>query len=285
MGKIGLLLEGGGMKCAYGAGILDRFIDDKVTFEYLIGVSAGAANGASYLAGQKGRNIRFYTEFIKDPRYMGMKCFLRTGELFGIHFIYADLSNEGGAAPLNYERLMENPAEYYVVATDAETGKAVYFTRDDMKKNDYKAIMCSSAIPAACKPVLHKGRLFYDGGVSDPLPVQKMLDDGCEKIVAVLSKPRSFVRKPEGFRWFYSRKCKKFPEMVKALDNRHILYSKEQQQLFELEKEGKAFLFTVPENMKMGTFSTDPAAQQLLYEKGLEDYDRKKEDLLEFLKR
>ncbi|MBQ6602020.1 MAG: patatin family protein [Eubacterium sp.] len=283
MGKIGLLLEGGGMKCAYGAGVLDKFNDDNVTFDYVIGVSAGSANGASYLAGQRGRNIRFYTELISDPDYMGIRCFLRNGEMFGIRYIYADLSNEGGKAPLDYEKVLENPAEYYVVATNAITGKPEYFTKTDMKKNDYRAIMCSSAIPAACRPVFFKNRYYFDGGVSDPLPVKKMLEDGCDRIVAILSKPRGYVKKPESFRTFYHLKLGKYPKMKEALDNRHILYTEEQKELYRLEEEGKAFIFAPSAQIKMGTFSTDSKTQEKLYQLGLDDYGELKEGLAAFM--
>ena len=284
MGKIGLLLEGGGMKCAYGAGVLDRFIEENITFDYVIGVSAGSANGASFMAGQHGRNKRFYTEFIDDPNYMGFSAFLRGGELFGIRYIYANLSNHDGAAPLDFPKILENPAEYYIVATNAATGKPEYFTKSDMKQDDYRAIMCSSAIPAACRPVEFKGNYYFDGGVTDPIPVQKMLDDGCEKIVAIMSKPRNFHRSPEKFKALYTIKCRKFPETVKALNRRHVVYTAEQRQLYRLEKEGKAFIYTVPENIKMGTFSADKATQELLYNCGVEDYDERREELAEFMK-
>ena len=89
--KTGLVVEGGGMKCAYSAGILDKFLDDDITFSYCIGVSAGAANTLSYLAGQRGRNLRFYTEHLSDPRYLSVHSLIRTGSLFGLQYIYGTL--------------------------------------------------------------------------------------------------------------------------------------------------------------------------------------------------
>lgn len=106
MGKIGLIVEGGGMKCAYSAGVLDAFLDEHITFDYAIGVSAGSANAASYLAGQRGRNLRFYTDWTHDPAYFGLKSYLKTGNLFGLHYIYADLTNSDGKDPLDYPALM-----------------------------------------------------------------------------------------------------------------------------------------------------------------------------------
>lgn len=114
MGKTGLIVEGGGMKCAYSAGILDRFLDDKITFDYCIGVSAGAANTLSYLAGQRGRNLRFYTVHLDDPRYLSVRSLLRTGNLFGLEYIYGTLTNSDGADPIDYDAIMKNPAEFYM---------------------------------------------------------------------------------------------------------------------------------------------------------------------------
>lgn len=95
--KTGLVVEGGGMKCAYSAGILDRFLDEHITFDYCIGVSAGSANVASYLAGQRGRNLRFYVDHLHEPGYMGVKNLLRTGQFFGLQYIYQTLTNSDGA--------------------------------------------------------------------------------------------------------------------------------------------------------------------------------------------
>ena len=197
MGKIGLIVEGGGMKCAYSAGVLDAFLDAHINFDYVIAVSAGAANAASYLAGQRGRNLRFYTDWTHDPEYFGLKSYLKTGNLFGLHYIYADLTNSTGKDPLDFPALLANPTEYWMVVTDAATGTPVYFPKSALHQDDYRCIMASCALPAACKPIEIDGSLYYDGGVSDAIPVQRALTDGCDKVVAILSKPRGFVKKPE----------------------------------------------------------------------------------------
>ena len=106
-----LVLEGGGMKCAYTAGILDAMMDNGVTFDYCIGVSAGSANGVSFVAGQRGRNIRFYTEHINEKGYFGLSSFLKTGNLFGLQYIYGTLTNSGGADPLDFDAFMKSPME------------------------------------------------------------------------------------------------------------------------------------------------------------------------------
>ena len=128
MEKTGLVVEGGGMKCAYSAGVLDKFLDDRIAFDYAIGVSAGSANVASYLAGQRGRNLRFYTEHIHEPGYFGFRSFRRTGDLFGLDYIYSDCTNSYGTDPLDFPAIMANPTEYELVATSAYTKLPRYFS-------------------------------------------------------------------------------------------------------------------------------------------------------------
>lgn len=284
MSKIGLVVEGGGMKCAYSAAILDKFIDDDINFYYAIGVSAGSANVCSYLAGQRGRNKRFYTEFIKDPLYFGPKAFFKTGNLFNLSYIYGTLSNHDGKAPLDYQAIMDNPTRFKIVATNARTGRPVYFDKSLMKPDDYRLIMASCALPGACKAQkLDDGNYYYDGGVTMPIPVEKAFRDGCDKLVVILSKPRDFVKEKEHLRPLYTLLSFPFPKTVRALDRRHISYTKNQKQVFSLEKKGKVFIFAPSDPPKMSTFSMDLQTEEALYDLGLKDYADQKEALLDFL--
>ncbi len=283
--KIGLIVEGGGMKCAYGAAVLDRFLDDNVNFDYVIGVSAGSANAASFLAHQRDRNRRFYTDHISDPEYFGFKSFLKTGNLFNLYHIYADITNSYGTDPLDYEALSKNPAQYYVVTTDAFTGKPKYFDGHSIPKDDYRIIMASCAIPAACKPVtLDDGRKYFDGGVSDSIPAQKAMDDGCDKIVIISSKPRDYVKKPEGMKALYSILCVRYPKIIDALNNRHIMYKKCQDTMFKLEQEGKAFIFCPSRALAMSTYGMNKDDNQALYDLGISDYDSCRDKFLNWIK-
>ena len=282
--KIGLVVEGGGMKCAYNAGILDVFLDHQITFDYCIGVSGGAGNVASFVAGQRGRNIRFFTEHIHSPQYFGVKSLLKTGNLFGLQYIYGDLTNSTGKDPLDFLAIMKNPAEYEVAATNAVTGKAEYFGKEDMKQDDYRPIMASSAIPAACLPVEINGVPYYDGGISDAIPVRRALEKGCDRIVVILSKQRDYVRKPQGMRFLYSTLCRKYPKIIEDIDRRHITYRENLQEVFDLEKKGKAFVFAPSEHVKVGTYSMDEKTERILYDLGMKDFAERQEELKDFLK-
>ncbi len=283
--KIGLIVEGGGMKCAYSAGILDCFLDDNITFDYCIGVSAGSANTASFLAGQRGRNLRFYTQHIHDPEYFGLRSWLKNGDLFNLRYIYGPLTNSDGRDPLDWPAVLNNPSGFEIAAANALTGRTEYFDKTDIRQDDYRIIMASCAIPAACRPVvLDSGIPYYDGGTTDAIPVQRALDAGCDKIVVLLSKPRSFVKQKEGLRPLYTLLCSRYPNTVRALNERHLMYRRCQGLMFSLEKAGKAFLFCPADGMEMGTFDMDETANRALYDLALSHYEERKKDLYEFLR-
>ena len=161
MMRLGLVIEGGGMKCAYTAGILDRMLDDKIRPDYVIGVSAGAACGASFVAGQRGRNRRFFVDYVTDPDYMGLTAYRSSGEFFNLKYIYQDMTGKDGKDPLDYDAIMKNPAQLWAVATDAETGKPRYFSKNDFSPTDYSVYMATCAIPVACRPVRMGHRGLY----------------------------------------------------------------------------------------------------------------------------
>ena len=281
--KIGLVVEGGGMKCAYGAGIMDAFLDEGITFDYCIGVSGGSGNVASYLAGQRGRNLRFFTDHIHSPDYFGLKSLLKTGDLFGLEYIYGDLTRRDGEDPLDFPALMKNPAEYEVVVTNALTGKPEYYGREMMRQDDYRLIMASSAIPVACHPVELNGTPYFDGGLTDAIPVRRAMERGCEKLVVLLTKNRDYVRKPQGMRGLYRRVCRKYPRIVEAIDRRHEVYNDNLRDVFSLEREGTAFVFAASEPIHVGTYSMKEEAERALYDLGLRDLAARKAELLEFL--
>ena len=272
------------MKCAYSAGILDRFIDEGITFDYAVGVSAGSANAISFLAGQRGRALRFYTDHIHEPGYFGFKSWLTTGDLFGLQYIYGTLSNEGGADALDFQAILANPCVFEAVATDAATGEPHYFTKADMGPRDFRAIMASSAIPAACRPVEIGGRRYFDGGISDSIPVERALAQGCDKLVVVLSKTRDYYKRPEGHKALYHLLCHKYPKAVEDLDRRHLMYRACQARTYELESQGTAVVFASTEPIDIGTYTMDVDKNQALYDRALADFDQRQGELMEFLR-
>ena len=153
MAKIGVIDVGGGLRGIYAAGVFDWCLENGVKFDYGIGISAGSANVASYLSGQHGRNYTFYEEYSVRKEYMGFENMLRTGSFLNLQYIYGPLSNADGENPLDFAKMNANPMEWYMIATNAVTGKAKYFTRGDMKQDDYRVLMASCCIPVSGQAV------------------------------------------------------------------------------------------------------------------------------------
>ena len=205
--------------------------------------------------------------------------------LFGLQYIYGTLTNSDGKDPIDYDAIMKNPAEFYMPATDAVTGTATYFSKYDIVRDDYRTLMATCALPGFCRPVQVNHHYYYDGGVADSIPVQHALDDGCDKLVVILSNPRDFVKQPEAHRPIYKRMLHKYPKTIEGIDHRHINYQASIDLTAKLEKEGKAFVFAPSKHLNLGTFSKDAALEQKLYDLGVFDYKTQSGKLLAFLQK
>ena len=187
--KLGVVDVGGGMRGAFAAGALDHCLEAGVSFDCCVGVSAGSANLITYLAGQKGRTFRFYREYAFRRKYMSLSNFIFGGSYFNLDYAYGTLGNSDGENPLDYAVYANNKADFFVVAEDAVSGNAVYFTRNDIKFDDCRVLMASSSIPGINKPYFINGKPYFDGALADPVPIQKAFMEGCDKVVLLLSKP------------------------------------------------------------------------------------------------
>lgn len=269
---IGIIDVGGGMKAIYSAGILDYCLDNKIYFDYALGVSAGSGNLATYTARQRGRNYIFYTDYTFRKEYMSVSNFFKKGEYCDLDYPYSILSNDDGESPLDYKRLMDSSTDLNVVATDAETGKPVYINQNKMKKNDYWIFKASSTIPVVSKPFERDGKRYYDGGIADPIPIKKALEDGCEKVVVVLSRPKDFrksLKKSDKFSKFVIRE---YPKTIDAIYSRASRYNKILEDLLKDESLKEKVLVLGPEdNFGIDTLSKNKDALEKIYKMGYED--------------
>lgn len=270
---LGLIDVGGGMRGIYGAGVMDYFLENDIIFDYCMGVSAGSANVASYLASQKGRNLRFYTIHALDKRYMSMHNWIKTKSYFGLDFIYTTLTNE--LDPIDYDILLSTKTKVNIVATNAASGKPHYFTNDDFQRNNCEILKASCAIPAVCKPVNVKGKYYFDGGVSDPIPISKAISDGCDKVVVILTKPIDYIKKQERMRHIYPLFLKEYPLIIDALSCRHTVYMNSIKQLLELEKDGKAVIISPTQKQRISTATKKIDILENFYKLGYNDAKQK----------
>ena len=265
MGKIGLVLEGGGMRGAYTSGVTDCLLDQRIYFDYVIGVSAGACNGTSYVARQNGRNRRVSVEYPADRRYLSLRNFLMTGSLFGLDFIFDEIPNK--IDPFDYDAFEKSETEFVIGVTDVTTGKPAYFGRES-RGDVNRIIRASCAIPMFSPIVEYRGGKYIDGGTSDPIPVRKALQDGCERVGVVLTRNRGFVKKPESLGGFSRWKYRRYPAMFRTITRRHLVYNETLAFLAKLEAEGRALLLAPQKPLEIGRFDKDRGKLQALYDEG-----------------
>lgn len=269
--KTGVIDAGGGLRGIYGCGVLDCCMEHNVKFDVCIGVSAGSANVASYMAGQKGRNYVFYTEYALRKEYMSMDNFLKTRNYVNLDYAYGTLSNSDGEYPLDYQSMIDNPADLFIVSMDEETGAAKYFTKADLAPDHYDICKCSSAIPFVCEPYPMQGRSYYDGALSDPIPIEKAFAEGCDKVVVILTKPRTTVRRARKDNALARLVEKDHPMAAAGLRRRAELYNEQVALAKVYEAQGKALIVAPESTCGMDTLTKDKEAMQRFYEMGRRD--------------
>ncbi len=269
---VGIIDVGGGMRGAYGTGVFDYCLENGISFDFFAGVSAGAANIASFLANQKERNLKFYTEYAFRKEYMSFSNLLKTGNFLDLDYIYGEaLTNSGGEYPIDYDTMVANEKPAIIVATDAVTGKSIYYNYSEMRRDDYGAIKGSSCVPVVNKPYLWKGKLLLDGGMSDPLPFHKAFEAGCDKVVIILTRPKDFRRSDKNDRRFSILLKRKYPKAAKKLATRAYTYNRELDEAVSLESKGKVLIVAPKDISGMKTLTKDKHAIKRLYKMGKKD--------------
>ncbi|MTH07356.1 patatin family protein [Turicibacter sanguinis] len=280
--KVGLVLEGGGMRGFYTMGALDYLMEQGILFDYVIGVSAGACHGVSYVSNQAKRSYRVNTNYLGDKRYISFSNFIKTRSIFGMDFIFDEVPHKLDL--FDYDTFFKSPCEFKLGVTDVETGKPVYFDKTALD-HDCTVLKASSSIPVFSPIVEYKGKKYLDGGTSDAIPVKKALEDGCDKVVVILTRDRHYQKSPEQFRFVYKRVFKKYPKMIELLDNRHKNYNETLAYLRELESEGKALVIAPSHPITISRFEKHKENLEPIYAMGRKDLSREILKIKELLKK
>src|SRR5699024_7695112 len=213
---IGLVLEGGGMRGLYTAGVLDKLMDEKIQADGMVTVSAGALFGINYASGQRGRTLRYNKRYIQDKRYISVRNLLRTGNMVSKEFAFFALPFVLDV--FDEKAFQRSGIDFYATITNVETGDPEYVKIT----NGYKQIetlRASGSMPFVSKFVEIDGKKYLDGGISDSIPVQKALSLGYDKIIVVLTRPLDYRKSKPNERvidLFYRR----YPNLANRLKNR-----------------------------------------------------------------
>lgn len=270
-GKTGIIDVGGGLRGIYTAGVLDWCMDHGIAFDLGIGVSAGSANLASFVSHQPRRNIAFYTNFAQRREYMSVNNLLHRGSFIDLDYVYGTLSITGGEAPVDYDAFAANPMDFQVVATDARTGMPHYFTKDRIQRDQYDVFKASSALPVVCRPYPVDGVTYFDGAISDPVPVERAFALGCERVVVLLTLPLNHRRRPEKDRRKAALLSRRYPLAGQALRLRAETYNREVDLARQYAAQGKVLIVAPEDTCGVSTLTRDTGPLYRLYQRGYQD--------------
>lgn len=265
--KTGLVLEGGSVRGLYTAGVLDVFLEYGISFDGVIGVSAGAIHGCSFLSGQLGRSIRYYLKYCSDPRFMSFSSLIRTGDLVGADFCYHEIPEKLDI--YDNEAFMRNGVPFYAVCSNVETGKPEYLQMTDMYE-DIDILRASASMPYVSRIVEINGKKYLDGGSTDSIPVEAFQKMGYTRNVVVLTRDIAYRKKPE-LRLMAKLMYRKYPKFAQAQADRYLHYNRQVEKVLELEKEGSVFAIRPSVPLAVGRMEKDPLKVKALYNQGRED--------------
>lgn len=277
--KIGLVLEGGGMRGLYTAGVLDVMMEHQLMPDVVCGTSAGVTFGVNLLSQQKGRVLRYNCRYAGDRRYISLHSWLTTGNMINRDFAYDLLPHE--LDPFDEETFEQSKAAFYATITNMRTGQAEY-VRITNTWQQMDVIRASASLPIICQAVEWQGEKYLDGGLVDNIPLDKCIELGCDKIIIVLTRPLDYVRNDHiagVCRLFYPR----YKALLRAIEQRNDRYNARLQQIRRLEQEGKVFVLRPSENISVGRLEKDVARLQALHQLGVSDATRLWDDLAQYL--
>jgi predicted patatin/cPLA2 family phospholipase len=279
--RTGLVLEGGAMRGMFTAGVCDVLMENGIDFDGCVGVSAGAAFGCNFKSKQIGRVIRYNTKYCKDKRYCSVRSLIKTGDIFGAEFCYHTIPDK--LDKFDIETYNNSNIEFYVVSTDVYTGKPVYQLCNKVTDDTYEWFRASASMPMVSKPVKVGGRTMLDGGMSDSIPLEFMVNKGFEKNVVILTQPRDFTKEKASAMGLMKLSLRKYPNMIKCIENRHEMYNKQREYVFEQEKLGSAFIICPEEKLPIGRIEHDAEVLKKVYNIGRVVAEKNLDKLKEFL--
>ena len=269
--KTGIIDVGGGFRDIYGAGVLDYCMDHGIEFDCAIGVSAGSANLASFLAGQRGRNHTFYTEYIFRKEYASFENWLKRRSYVDLDYAYGTLSNTDGENPLDFNALLSNRAEFIVVACNALTGEPIYYDKSRIHVDDCDALKASSALPLFCRPYVVDGVPGVDGGIVDPIPMERAFAAGCDRVVLILTRPIAEPRTQKKDRTPARLLAHHYPRASERLLERWRVYNEGVERAQAYAREGRLLIVAPDDVCGLSTLSRSLDKLEQMYAKGFKD--------------
>ena len=279
--KCGLVLEGGAMRGLFTAGVLDVFMENGIFFDGLVGVSAGAAFGCNLKSGQIGRVLRYNKKYCRNWRYCSWRSLFLTGDMFGADFCYRKLPEKLDV--FDKAAFESNPMEFYLVCTDVISGNPVYHRCDKADRNCMEWMRASASMPLVSSIVKVDGGSYLDGAIADSIPLKFMEQTGYQKNIVILTQPEGYTKKPTSLQCLLNLIYRKYPELLKAIANRHILYNEQIKYLKQRENEGAALVIRPEQTLPIKRITNDPDLIQQTYDAGKRTAEKQLDRVRKFM--
>ncbi len=276
----GIVMEGGAMRGMFTCGVLDVLMENDISFDGAVGVSAGATFGCNLKSHQIGRAVRYNKKYCKDKRYHSISSLLFTGDIYNVPFCYDELPYK--LDKWDTAAFEESPMEFYCVATDINTGKPVYHKCANGQKEDITWIQASASMPLVSRPVKIDGGLYLDGGPSDSIPLKFMEDKGYDRILVIETQPKDYVKGPQKFMPLVKLMLRKYPEMIHCMDKRHLMYNQEKRYIREKENNNEVLVIRPKAPLNISPIESNPDELERVYQLGREAGQEKLKELSEF---
>ena len=266
--KTSLILEGGAKRGIYTAGVLDVFLENNLHFDGVIGVSAGAIHGCSFVSQQIGRSIRYNMKYGNDYRFMSFRSLLLSGNMVDTQFCYHELPEK--LDPFDNTTFMNSKTDFYVTISNIETGKAEYILCKDMF-SDIDYLRASASMPFVSQIVKINGKEYLDGGICDSIPLQAAQNLGFSKNIVIATRPQEYHKKPFKFKWLAKLIYRKYPKFIQALINRHQMYNTEVEYMEKFAQSGEIILIRPSKYINISKMETNLNIVKEMYELGRQD--------------
>jgi predicted patatin/cPLA2 family phospholipase len=279
-----LILEGGGLRGNYTAGVLRFFTDKGLFFPYVIGVSIGACNGSNYVSRQPERNRIVNTRYVRDPRFLSYRRLLAGGGLFGMAFVFGTIPLQ--LVPFDFERFFASDQRHITTATDCVTGQPCYYEKDHLAPPDFlRVLQAGCSLPLLQKPVRFDGRVLMDGGLADPIPLRKSMADGNTRHVLILTQPRGDRKKASPLAGLIRLRYGHFPGLHRAFADRHRRYNETVQCIDDLERKKTVFTIRPAASLAVSRAERNKDKLYAIYDQGYHDAAAHHASLTAYLER
>lgn len=267
--KTGIVFEGGAFRTVFSCGVMDSFLDEHIMPDYIIGVSAGAAYASSYAAKQKGRDLSIIMNYSHDKRYMGLRNLInpKNRSYYGLDFAYETIPNE--LVPFDREEFGRFEGEFKAVVTNVITGEPEYLSLGNDDDN-FKILQATCALPVLFPFIYIEGIPYLDGGLTDSIPYEKAFEDGCDRVVVVLTRESDYKKTTSTSTRNIARMYKKYPKLANDLLMRAERYNESIEKLNILEKEGKVIVIRPTNTDGFSRLEKDFEKIQALYDDGVD---------------